>query len=370
MSIAPLTARPCLPSVLSPYVTLEEIKSTRPEWYPLARIAFNSVGRIVDKRGMHLGCGVLVGVDRLLLPPHILEGLCLPDIEVWFEIGTLGSFCSRALQVLACNREKDFCLLHLSAIKVSTTRSFLPGELCPVPSISYETPLARTLLVHIDVSENKVLSFADPCRTPSLYARDFCSYHPTVPGSSGGAYFTAAGLTAIHRARSTGLCDRSADERSAIPLIEIARSCSLLSLPPCTRICPPDVIKGCFAKLPTEIVPCYKEERGRPVISGTFLLATRAVCRYWETRPTNASGPGPRGLRVTISPREGAPAVADIRLRINENPHDFPEYNRERNQPAFYETAARAVCDAYLTGRDFVPPPFIAFGVRFTLRHV
>lgn len=367
MAITPLSsAAPYYRAAASTYITLEDIKRLRPEWGAIAEIAFNSVGRI-SMGGSHLGCGVLVGIDRLLVPFHVLEGHCLDALDILFEVDS-GESCylysCKAVALLSANRENDFCLLQVSPI--CGFESMLPGNLLSIPGMSWERAFSDTLMVHVADDGSKVLSLSSPCSR--FASEDLCSYHPTTPGSSGGACFTKAGLLAMHRARSTGLCGRPASERSAILLSEIAKRCHLLALPACMRLCPPKLVKTC---LPTFLRRdlCYEEEKGgRPVINGIFCLAAGKICRYWETRPTHASGAGPRGIRVVISPDTRSAAELDIFLRFNENPHDFREYNKDPEP--FYKAAAQAVCASYKPGTGIVG--LLGFealgGAYFTMR--
>jgi len=73
-------------------------------------------------------------------------------------------------------------------------------------------------------------------------------------------------------------------------------------------------------------------------VKGTLKLGEKSYT-YFETKPTNARGGGPRGIEIYMV------GVADSKVAfdINPNPHDNKKYNKK--QVSFYLAMAKEIVD-------------------------
>lgn len=316
-------------------------------------VAFNAVMRVANQAG-HLGCAVLVGIDRILLPLHLLAGECLTTLHFILEKESeeccLPALSFRARDILFTSEEAGCCLVQLAPLCTSEGNLLFPGQVSKVPALCLTSSSTVTLQVHVNEEGQKVLSLADSC---SLRSAGFCSYHPTVPGSSGGGLFTLQGFTALHQARSSGLCSPR-DERVATTLASLVCLWPILTLSPCFPLCPSSLVRSCLPPAaPSD--PCYEEEGG-----------LKGRITHWETqvdyREVRKPGGGHRGIQATVTLSGGRRFT--YCLDINENPHSVAAYNK--NQAKFYQEAAKAIAENVKADGTLIAPTFTVFKETFT----
>jgi len=315
----------------------------------------SSIGQ-VQVNGQKSGCGVLVGIDRLFIPAHIISGSCLSDLKVLF-VREDNYYCYvysfDVARFLIIDNQLDFCILQLAPNNDGT----LPGNHIPIPAISYDQHRGEFLFARFDgdIPKVNVIPFGQAC-----YDSYFCSVVQTEPGSSGSGCFDQNGrLFAIHLSRSTGLCDADVNERKALYLREVALknvdAFKLLTLPICQPCCYLPGISQCAPKTNSND-RCHTNE-GKPSINDTFVSHLGNCYRYWEYFPSNASGAGPRGITIA-SPR------GKIVYKFQENPHSYKAYNKHQSElylKAVQAYATLAERNANATS-DF---NFEAYGVIF-----
>lgn len=210
-----------------------EVSSINPQLGQVVETSSQSVGTLFASDGRHIGCGLLVGIDRFLVPAHVIGGTHPSDLMVNFGLNSpIGqeSFPQKfkVIQFAEVDLNFDFCILQLDLGEDGR----YPGEQIPIPKFSQEaSDVESFFLIHANEKGTKVVSFGEPCPCSSK-AEDFCSINDTSEGSSGGINFDFTGNPfAMHYARSSGLYGSSL-ERKAIFLRDIfARSRILSSVP-------------------------------------------------------------------------------------------------------------------------------------------
>lgn len=362
LSFAPYTPWPvCSPWLPEP--APEEVKNftfelatSHPKWHAIASSVGRSVATITLKDGTHLGCAVLVGIDRLLIPYHIVLGYCLEDLTVGFVVedqstGITYSPQFSVRQRLYCDVEKDFCLMQLDPMSFDGRHA---GHFVPPVAISTQRYQGEFMFVHHLSSKGHVATIGLPCEGPDGSGY-FCSTSPTEAGSSGGIYFDIWGrVFAMHLARSTGLCT-GFKERKAIYLSEIIRQVpSVMEIPRCTPICQTPKNPTCFTYLKATD-QCYIDEAGRPVVHSTISEAGKDYA-YWEMRDVGSR----RGIRIVVKSfsiekvkgksQTKTSTELDAIFTIQPDPHTVAAYNK--NQPTFYEAAAKAFIRLPIEGRS------------------
>jgi len=183
--------------------------------------ARESVGKLRNKDGQPLGCGILIGVDRLLVPYHVIEGDCPENLSAFFTKNDSTTCCTRlcpVLRFLVVDDQLDFAILQLS----KGDCNFYPGEDFNIPDISHQDNPGAFVLGRFDQDEpvSEYISGGEPC-----YDGEFCSFANTDHGCSGSGYFDREGnLFAMHLSRSSGLCGDDSQQRRAISLSKIIRA--------------------------------------------------------------------------------------------------------------------------------------------------
>ncbi len=335
-----------------------QLTEARPEWSSAIECASGSVAHVHSVAGDPLGCGILIGIDRLLVPAHLVEGGCTLHFKVVFPM-TDGYTCFdqefNVRQFLEVNGDLDYAIVLLDKAQTGPCHGRYPGNVCPIAKLRCKHHSGQYLLVHSDAGGSTVASIGDPCVGVSSDTR-YCAYSETGPGSSGGGYFDKNGaLFAMHSARVAPHCGVTGLERTAVFIQDILRISRFAGLPPCTSICPRKEVVSCISKV-TAYNPCLIPEKGRPAVSGT-LTSGAYTCKYWEQHPRNNRGPGPRGVRITINETKIVQdkkkrkktvqvGVTDEQYRISPNPHDVRGYNSD--QQTLYETAAKIRFEKFL----------------------
>jgi hypothetical protein len=328
-------------------IYLHQLENVRRDWSDAVKHVSSSVATIKTLNCQHLGCGVLVGIDKLLVPYHVIQGMPLNQISINFNVDDAyhqrtvpQRFC--VLDVHDVRSELDFCILQLSQAHGGPFNSLYPGQILPIPSQSCSTHLDEFALVHANENGEQVVSLGNPqpCRNPGNY---LCSYSGTIQGSSGGAYFDKSGqLIAIHLHGGTGSCNRNWGEGRAIFLCDIIPNSPILSRPGaiCQPYCAPPYIP---ASLPRRIENtfCYDNHSG--TIPGSYWYRGKKYS-YCEVTPGNSGGPGPRYINFSLPNGQRAlyrliPEFGDGVLR---NPHHVDDYNDKRKQKILYANAAEA----------------------------
>lgn len=316
-------------------------------WQDVEQMRF-SVGKILNN-DQNLGCGILIGIDRMLVPYHVISGTYADNLEICLQNDS-HAYKFNGLKFLILNPELDFCILQLS----KNEQGFWPGQLIDFPEISFQKYSGSFVFARFDgeTPSTQIVQLGVSCHESHFY-----SIVETLPGCSGSGYLEPSKkLFAMHLYRSTGLCGINSDVRKALYLSAISSSSaeaeSILSIPKDTPCCLP-AEKAICAPTFTYTNTAYVAEGGRPSINGKV-----GNMAYWEYRPTNSSGAGPRG--VTVSPPD---TRSKITYMFSENPHDYGEYNHSKDQAVLYRNAAQA----YLNTNTITPTAFSfsAFGLNF-----
>lgn len=333
-------------SVYSAYPFSSVSQSGSQAW----NVPHESVGQ-VQINGRDCGCGILIGIDRMLIPFHLISGAHPNDLQITFQQDN-DQCCViltfSVLQFVTYDARLDYCILRLAEDECGN----FPGNLLDFPEVSYDRYDGAFLFAS---SDTMIQEGGGPCGISN-----FCSSVESMPGYSGSGYFDPWGrLFAMHLSRATGLCGPD-NERRALYLCEIAHSnhiaAQLLTMPPCTPLDAP--VRAQRAPCITKLDRCNSDE-GKPSISGTIKRG-EGDYKYWESFPNNTRGAGPRGIE--IAPPD---ARCKIGYRISQNPHDFKEYIKE---PAtLYVNAAAAYANLNTTpaspySKNF---SFFAYGQRF-----
>jgi hypothetical protein len=341
-------------------IYLYELEEIRKDWHDAVKNVSESVAKIIDINGQHIGCGILIGIDRLLMPAHLLNQICLNKIKVEFDLTENVCFTQsfNALNAHEINVELDYCILQLSRAQSGPYQGYYPGERICFPVPSFNRSIDEFLLVHTNQKGTKVVSVGQsgPCSTWGDY---LCSNIETVSGSSGGAYFDKSGaLIAMHLHRLTGNCGGSDRERRAVYMADVIRNSQILSIPMnrCQPICDPLPPPRCFSEI-VRTNECYINE-GKPAVTGAIYYNT-IKCGYWETRPRNCNGEGPRGIKIAL------PSRGTAFYDIEPNPHSCRDYNK--NARPLYDNAAEVFFNQYAAHRRAVDVfQFEAYGQLFT----
>lgn len=352
----------------------------RPEWAQAVAKAQNSLVQVYSASGSPIGCGILVGVDRMLVPAHVVENGCPSHFNIQF-MGQTECVCYFAkfpfIQFLEVNVEYDYCLVQLGTGTDRFTEGMYPGQCMGMPTLRCKHYEGQFLFAHIDEFGQYRMSIGDPCSGRQVSNR-YCAYSQTEAGSSGGAYFDQTGaLFAMHSGRMKASCGYSKGERSAVYIQDFMETSPYARLQVCTPICPPNQPVVCLSELPLPSV-CIDYEKGRASISGEFRSGEHS-CKYWELHPKNNRGAGPRGIRVTITKAQATGAAKKKQPRISKtncfdrsfwlspNPHDVAGYKGSEKQK-LYETAAKAFFQRYLDESKEGPFSFWCYGQQFHAR--
>jgi len=322
----------------------------RPDWHHVTANVSSSIGRVC-RGDTHTGCGLLIGIDRFLVPAHLVNGLCPSELQISFMLEAeqrCFPLDYPVLQILEINQSQDFCILQLGDLAGK-----LPGHSLPIPQVSFRAHDDEVLFIHMDSKGYKLASIVKP------YANQYGSEHLysnaiTFYGSSGGCYFDASGsFLAMHLARATDQCGLSGHERKAIFAKDIAMRSDFSRVPICTPMQTPSSTSCCapFADIdPT----CFTNE-GKPAINNTYGPIT-----YYETFPGNDRGGGPRGIRITF-PKERM----EVSYKFDPNPHQVSKYNKQ--QELLYANATATFYQLYTQNNSFPRSfSFEAYGFIFT----
>ncbi len=224
-----------LSKILSPFTSLfeaplpakktfyvDQLFSIKADWVPAVIHASQSVGQVYTANGSFLSCGLLVGVDRIILPLHALSGICLSDIRINFWKTTHSCCYHYVFEVhnnaIEIRQDEDVCILQIRC----DIRGELPGNYLTIPQISQIPNDNNFFFLHV-IDGRLAVGFGDQCGGSS-FRRHFCSTTVTSPGSSGGIYFDRGGITsfAMHLEKSSGLCG-GVDQKYGVALSEICK---------------------------------------------------------------------------------------------------------------------------------------------------
>lgn len=311
-----------------------------PMWKLADEIASSSVGKITAN-GKDLGCGVLIGIDRVLVPAHVIAGKCSDDLQVNF---LSHYFCSSYWAVTFFVDEA----LDLAILQLERGGGRFPGEVRYFPRLNVGIPPQQFLLGRFDgeFPNSAILERGQLC-----YDGNFCSFASTRQGCSGSGYFDQDGnLFALHLSRSNDSCAGvPKGERKAVLVSQMIQSPQLgwiFSLPLCRPLCPPPMPVVCAPDFYRQ-ESCFVEEKksgGRPAETREIKIFGRTH-KFWEYRPKNPNGDGPRGLTMSVPHQR-----QKVTYRFVEQPHDIRAYNK--NPEPLYETAAKAFKAVFETTGD------------------
>lgn len=332
----------------------------RPKLASIASIAINCLARVLDERGQHLGCCMLIGIDRVAMPFHLLQGTCLDKLNVEFyrhhdELKICYVSCCKIWKTLDGSEDHDWAFLQLSPIFSGYGVGDYPGHHHLIPSIvSAPVKGSEFIFAHVDNYNQRVLSLGTAC-SQEQFQGGFCGYVSTQAGSSGGISFTRYGAFGFHQRRSTGVCGISEKAKRSFILTHVLAHW-IFQIPKCQPL-PPQSQQICFSLSTRPSVCEAPEGRGKPAINGTLTVG-KTTCKYWESFPTNASGPGPRSIQISVS-------RLNITYKLSPNPHDVPKYNK--NQEALYREAAIAFCKMFQQNQPVpVAFNFTVYNILFT----
>ncbi|MCB1067419.1 MAG: hypothetical protein KDK96_08980 [Chlamydiia bacterium] len=230
-------------------------------WGGIIQQAKSCTGKITANSGGHLGCGILVGIDRFLAPLHCVSEKNSFELNVSFSVENSNRCFRYECKVWGIHKISDeFVILQLS----KDEHNNYPGNIISFPSLSQEIHQGEFLFsTHSDDMPQTVINDGSSCKEIGSFIK-FCSNITTKPGDCGGGYFDTNGaLFGIHISRSSGLCTLAEGVRQAIYAKDIVSSSSiaqhLFSVDVCTPICPP----LCFSPPISSSInldPCFIEE--------------------------------------------------------------------------------------------------------------
>jgi hypothetical protein len=314
-------------------------------------LALCSTAKVFAK-GDALGCGVLIGIDRLIVPLHVISPRCPEELTVLFSPDALlYSLAFKVLDFVVRDSTLDWAVLQLG----KDVCGRFPGNYLPIPKISDQVHQGPFLFSSFD---QKFPSVSEG-EGESCSLENFCANVITSSGSSGGGYFDSEGnLFAIHLSRSSGLCAPLGPfQKKALYLKDCISRCSVIfKMAVCCPICPPKESPSC-APVFFSPDPCFIEE-GKPVIEKQ-ISSNNQIYRCWEWRSGNNGGPGLRGLTVAIPGSRDKPTY-----KFDVNPHDIKAYNKKQGE--LYEEAGKQfIRDYELTGSIPDRFEFEAYSVKF-----
>ncbi len=126
-----------------------------------------------------LGSGILVGVDRILVPLHVVGNA--PATQLNLSFGEKKCHIYSGQEYVEHNSEKDFCIIRVNALD-----GVYPEKNCLIPEVS-DTYFGEVMLAH-QVNGETVFSFGETCSQRDPNESSFMSSHvKTYQGSSGAA---------------------------------------------------------------------------------------------------------------------------------------------------------------------------------------
>ncbi|MBP7074562.1 MAG: hypothetical protein KBA81_04165 [Rhabdochlamydiaceae bacterium] len=187
-------------------------------WKALINFAKSCTAKITINQD-HLGCGVLVGIDRVLVPAHVISATPY-NLKVSFSVED-DRFCylPQVFDVLNVHPiSEKFVILQVGP----DTSSKYAGNIIKFPKITTERYKGPFLFsTYSGESPSTQISEGYICCEPGGPVQ-FCSIITTEDGDCGGGYFDEQGyLLGIHVSRSSGMCTLSAETRQAIFSIDI-----------------------------------------------------------------------------------------------------------------------------------------------------
>ncbi len=276
------------------------------DWSQTAHSVVQCAGS-VRNNGAHIGWATLVGIDRAIIPYHLVNGACLQSFTVTFWDQC--SFDHYKIVNIFANVAADFAVIQF-AQGICDPNAF-PGHHFPFPRI---IGLAETnqelMLVHGNEAGQRVASIGKlfGCTDQS---GNLCTTIKTILSSSGGSYFNRWGhLIAIHLARATGLCSNSNQERKALLLQDLWNENFMSPIPVCQPLSPPARPLACLPYVMDHDV-CYTPEGRKPPVHETnieFVPANKRLqkpalkgsCTELRFMGIPSIGDGPRGINFTF----------------------------------------------------------------------
>lgn len=323
----------------SPCMDLDKLKAYHPEWVSTAVAADKARANIQSRSDEHLGSGILVGIDRLLVPAHILGAYSPDDFQVTFKCeNKLRSWiqkfsCARFLEY---NTGHDWCIIQLNA----RPDGIYPGNLVKMPSY-HEDYTGKALLVH---QENGVTKFSlgEIKQEDQRQAPFSCSEIQASEGSCGGCSYTPEGdLISMHLGQAM-----TNDKRWAVKISAIRKESAILnekaadvpsspaqkrlSLPPMVLLDPNFNLEG-KGKHPAEIL--YDQNK--------VITTAQAKAKYKVKYKEGLTNGETRNIGLGFYIKNESNSWQHMHSEKDHplgNPHSMSEYND--NPPKFYYVSA------------------------------
>lgn len=235
-----------------PEMTLTEVTHARSEWELAAKFASTCCGHIVTAAGETIGSGVLVGVDCLLVPLHLVQTGAPHQFSVHFEDQNGSNHIYKFATFREFNARFDYCIVQLEA----DANNRHAGEAIPIPEVSQGS--ARELLLVHQKEGKTIFSLSQTSLVPIPTSAFTFSFSSTHPGSSGGCLFTKNGkLVSMHLGRDKA--GESPKQRVSVTLKDVYKSSSILSSPLTKPMSPPTS---------REALPAFKVEHPSVELEG------------------------------------------------------------------------------------------------------
>lgn len=236
------------------------LSATEARWKKISDFAKSCTGKITigDE---HLGCGILIGIDRVLTPRHVVANIDPGRLKIAFSIEDdqhcyFPSFNISMIHAIY----SQFVVLQLSP----NIHNRHAGTIIPFPEMSSVIHQGEFLFSSFrGNAPETTIKDGSPCREPDSFVQ-FCSTIPSHNGDCGSGYFDSNGrLFGMHISRSSGMCTLSEEVREAVFLRNIRNSSQIaqkiLSAPVCTPLCPPTHFPLPVSNAPS-LGPCFIEE--------------------------------------------------------------------------------------------------------------
>ena len=340
MSSSTAPYNPDAPSFVESSIACDRIP---PIWKQADLIACASVGQI-QSNGWSLGSGVLIGIDRVLVPAHVLAGVRSDSLQVVFH--SHSHYQRYWILTFFFDEALDLAILQLDR-----SVGQFPGETRDFPYLSTKVPPNGEFLLG---------SFDEQSPSSRIYesghlrySNNFGSFIPTEEGCCGSGYFNEEGhLFALHLSRSNDFCAGAPKEEQKVILVsQMLDSPQLGWIFECYRGSPlinPRMLPNiCVADAYYEKT-CFIEEE-QPETTKEIQIFGRTH-EYWEYRPNYLKDS--RGLTICMPHQR-----QKLTYVLNLQSHDLKAYKEEAN--CLYIEAAKTFKIAFETMRKI--PEMLVF---------
>ena len=313
-----------------------------PIWKQADLIACASVGQI-QSNGWSLGSGVLIGIDRVLVPAHVLAGVRSDGLQVVFHSHSH----YQRYWILTFFVDED---LDLAILQLDRSVGQFPGETRSFPYLNTNVPPNGEFLLGSFDEQSPSSRIYESSHLG--YSSNFCSFIPIEDGCSGSGYFNQEGhLFALHLSRSNDFCAGAPKEERKVILVsqmlqspqlgwifEYYRGFSLIN----PRIMP-DICAADSYYEKTSFV-----EKENPETTKEIQIFGRTH-EYWEYRPNYLQDS--RGLTISMPHQR-----QKLTYVLNLQSHDLKDYKQKANH--LYIEAAKTFKTALETMRK-IPEMFV-----------